>query len=82
MDSFEYKNVGFIGLGAMGGPMVGHLAEKLPKETRIYIFDVVESLLDDFCAKYPNRAFKARNAREVAEKSVWTCLSRVRTLAN
>jgi 3-hydroxyisobutyrate dehydrogenase-like beta-hydroxyacid dehydrogenase len=71
MSSFEYKNVGFIGLGAMGGPMVGHLANKLPAEVRIYIFDVVEAMVDEMCAKYPSKISRSANAKAVAE----TCVS-------
>jgi len=70
MSEYQYRTLGFIGLGAMGGPMMGHLADKLPRETQIYIFDVVDSLMDEYCAKYPNKIFKAKNARDVAEKSV------------
>jgi len=47
MVSFEDKLVGFIGLGAMGKPMAGHLANKLPAKTTIYGFDVVETTIDE-----------------------------------
>ncbi|KAJ9205930.1 hypothetical protein DTO164E3_1183 [Paecilomyces variotii] len=69
MTSPEYDNVGFIGLGAMGTPMVRQLAEKLPKEARIHVFDVVESAVDEICSRYPNRVFKGVSAKDVAEKS-------------
>lgn len=72
MSSFEYRTLGFIGLGAMGAPMVGHLAKKLPEETRIYIFDVVDTLMDELCKKYPGKVYKGSNAKDVAEKSVGT----------
>jgi 3-hydroxyisobutyrate dehydrogenase len=44
---FEYKFVGFIGLGAIGKPIAGHLANKLPAKTTIYGFDVVETTIDE-----------------------------------
>ncbi|KAK2813343.1 hypothetical protein FQN50_000658 [Emmonsiellopsis sp. PD_5] len=69
MATFECKTLGFIGIGAMGRPMVGHLARKLPAETRIYIFDVVEPVLDEVCAEHPEKVFRGKNARDVAEKS-------------
>jgi 3-hydroxyisobutyrate dehydrogenase-like beta-hydroxyacid dehydrogenase len=70
MVSFEYKAVGFIGLGAMGKPMAGHLAKKLPPDTVIYAFDVVQAVVDTLCIEFPKRVIKAANAKEVAEKSV------------
>lgn len=70
MVSFEYRAVGFIGLGAMGKPMAGHLAKKLPADTLIYVFDVVQSAVDELCSEFPNKVVKSGNAKEVAEKSV------------
>jgi 3-hydroxyisobutyrate dehydrogenase-like beta-hydroxyacid dehydrogenase len=70
MVSFEYRSVGFIGLGAMGKPMAGHLANKLPPETLIYVFDVVQAAVDELCAEFPNKVVKSSNAKDVAEKSV------------
>ena len=70
MGSVETPNVGFIGLGAMGLPMAGHLAAKLPAETRIHVFDVVQSLVDKLSSKYPETIVVCSSAREVAEKSV------------
>lgn len=67
---FEYKNLGFIGIGAMGKPMVGHLAAKLPADCHIHIFDVFEQAVDEACANHPGRVYKGYNARDVAEKSV------------
>ena len=70
MVSFEYKTVGFIGLGAMGRPMATHLANKLPQNTGIYVFDVVEEAVDEICNEFPKRVVKSSNAKAVAEKSV------------
>ncbi len=78
MASFEYKSLGFIGLGAMGKPMAGHLANKLPANTIIYVFDTVEAAVDELCTEFPNRVVKSANAKTVAEKSVGTQFSSLR----
>ena len=70
MAGLEGKTFGFIGLGAMGTPMVQNLAEKLPTGIKIYVFDVVEKAVDGLCSQCPNRVLKTQSAREVAEKSV------------
>ncbi|MCJ1327018.1 hypothetical protein MMC10_003684 [Thelotrema lepadinum] len=69
MAGLEGKTFGFIGLGAMGTPMVQNLAEKLPTGIKIYVFDVVEKAVDGLCSQCPNRVLKTQSAREVAEKS-------------
>lgn len=69
-ESFEFRTLGFIGLGAMGKPMVVHLANKLPPESRIYVFDVVEKVVDDLCAQFPNRVLKGSSAKDVAQQVV------------
>lgn len=74
MGSIEAINIGFIGLGAMGSPMAGHLAAKLPDETHIFVFDVVQSLVDQLCQQYPQKVTACSSAREVAERSV--CIPR------
>ena len=66
----DFKKLGFIGLGAMGMPMATHLANKLPSASQIWVYDVVEKVVDDMCAKFPGRIVKGRSAREVAENSV------------
>ncbi|KAF2871636.1 NAD binding domain of 6-phosphogluconate dehydrogenase-domain-containing protein [Massariosphaeria phaeospora] len=65
---FEFKTLGFIGLGAMGKPMLTHLANKLPSESQIYVFDVAEKVVDEVCAQFPNRVHKASSARDVAQQ--------------
>lgn len=70
MVSYEYTAVGFIGLGAMGKPMAGHLAKKLPPDTVIYVFDVMQAAVDELRSEFPGRVVKSANAKEVAEKSV------------
>ncbi|UPX20238.1 3-hydroxyisobutyrate dehydrogenase [Ascochyta rabiei] len=51
----------------MGKPMLEHLANKLPKESRIWVFDVVEQVVDEVCAAYPDRVFKGKSAKDVAQ---------------
>ncbi|KAF3032919.1 hypothetical protein E8E12_003751 [Didymella heteroderae] len=67
MADFEgFKTLGFIGLGAMGRPMLEHLANKLPEGSRLWVYDVVERVLDEVCAAYPNRVLKGTSAADVA----------------
>jgi 3-hydroxyisobutyrate dehydrogenase-like beta-hydroxyacid dehydrogenase len=68
--SFRFETLGFIGLGAMGSPMARHLATKLPSESRIWVYDVAEHLLDDICAAFPGRVVKGDNAKHVAQHVV------------
>ncbi|PGH02513.1 hypothetical protein AJ79_07626 [Helicocarpus griseus UAMH5409] len=67
--ALECKNLGFIGIGAMGRPMVENLAHKLPTDAQIHIFDVLEQAVIELCAQYPKRILKATSARDVTEKS-------------
>ncbi|KAF2453170.1 NAD binding domain of 6-phosphogluconate dehydrogenase-domain-containing protein [Lineolata rhizophorae] len=69
MALLTYSTVGFVGLGAMGRPMVEHLANKLPETTRIYVFDVVQAAIDQLCEKYPGRILKGSDAKDVAQKA-------------
>lgn len=70
MAESKYRSIGFIGLGAMGKPMAVHLANKLPSETRIHVFDVVQTVVEQVCADFPDRVYKGSSAKDVAEKSV------------
>lgn len=70
MRSVKESAIGFIGLGAMGRPMAGHLANKLPAQTRIYVYDVVGSVVDEICREFPGKVLKGTSAKDVAEKSV------------
>ncbi|ORY14064.1 NAD binding domain of 6-phosphogluconate dehydrogenase-domain-containing protein [Clohesyomyces aquaticus] len=67
-EALKFRALGFIGLGAMGKPMVIHLANKLPPESRIYVFDVVAQVVDDLCAQFPGRVLKGSSARDIAQK--------------
>jgi 3-hydroxyisobutyrate dehydrogenase-like beta-hydroxyacid dehydrogenase len=69
-DAFEFRTLGFVGLGAMGKPMLMHLANKLPEESRIYVFDLEEKLVDEVSANFPNKVFKGSSAKEVAQQVV------------
>jgi hypothetical protein len=54
----------------MGKPMVTHLANKLPLESRIWVYDVVQDVLDDICADFPERIVKGTSAKHVAQQVV------------
>jgi hypothetical protein len=67
---YEFKKLGFIGLGAMGVPMLSNLAKKLPEDSRIWVYDVVEQTVDDVCAEFPSKVLKGRSAKDVAQQAV------------
>ncbi|OAL45544.1 hypothetical protein IQ07DRAFT_212004 [Pyrenochaeta sp. DS3sAY3a] len=67
--SYEFKTLGFIGLGAMGRPMLEHLANKLPSESRIWVYDVFEKVVDELCSQYPDRVLKGTSAKDVAQQA-------------
>jgi 3-hydroxyisobutyrate dehydrogenase-like beta-hydroxyacid dehydrogenase len=69
-ESHEFRKLGFIGLGAMGRPMLSHLAKKLPEESRIWVYDVVEQVVDDVCAEFLDRVLKGKSAKDVAQQVV------------
>jgi 3-hydroxyisobutyrate dehydrogenase len=66
----NYSAIGFIGLGAMGAPMVGHLANKLSPDISIHVFDVVRSIVEELVNQFPNKIHAEKNSKDVAEKSV------------
>ncbi|KAL6160909.1 hypothetical protein ACJQWK_09155 [Exserohilum turcicum] len=49
--------------------MMSHLARKLPEDSRIWVYDVVEQAVDDACAEFPNRVLKGRSAKDVAQQA-------------
>ena len=65
-----FSKLGFIGLGAMGRPMLVHLANKLPEESQIYVFDVAEEAMNEVCTDFPNKVFRSTSAKNVAEQVV------------
>jgi len=66
----DFQTVGFVGLGLMGKPMVGHLANKLPASTRIYVYDVLQGAIDELESHHQGKIIRAMNAKDVADKSV------------
>ncbi|KAJ5513155.1 hypothetical protein N7463_002707 [Penicillium fimorum] len=63
------KAIGFIGLGNMGFWMVTNLANKLPANSKIHVFDIIPALMDDICTKYPERVIGCSGPKDVADKS-------------
>lgn len=66
----DFQKLGFVGLGAMGKPMATHLANKLPPESQIWVYDVVEKVVNDMCAEFPGRIVKGHSATDVAQHAV------------
>ncbi|KAI1638625.1 3-hydroxyisobutyrate dehydrogenase [Biscogniauxia mediterranea] len=62
-------SIGFIGLGAMGKPMVNNLVKNLPAGSRVFVHDVVEASMEELRASYPSMIVKSTNAKEVTEQS-------------
>ncbi|OAL19047.1 hypothetical protein AYO20_11694 [Fonsecaea nubica] len=69
MDLSKISSLGFVGLGAMGLPMAGHLAAKLPENVHMYVYDINQSSVDQLHHDYPQRVTKCSSAKEVADKS-------------
>lgn len=63
-------DVGFIGLGAMGKPMVENFAKKLPDGIKLHVYDIVSSAVDALQKAYPGRVYPAASPADVASKSV------------
>jgi len=73
MDLSKVSGLGFVGLGAMGLPMAGHLAAKLPENIRMFVYDINQSSVEQLHDPYPRRVVKCTSSKEVADKSViWT----------
>lgn len=69
-DELLPNSVGFIGLGAMGKPMVINLARNLPPKSQIYVHDTVDAPVNELCTRLPDIVVKSVSAKDVAEKSV------------
>ncbi|KAJ5230074.1 hypothetical protein N7489_010782 [Penicillium chrysogenum] len=65
----QAKAIGFIGLGNMGFSMATNLAEKLPVNSSVHVFDIIPALVDDICAKYPDRVVACSGPKDVADRS-------------
>ncbi|QQK42919.1 NAD binding domain of 6-phosphogluconate dehydrogenase-domain-containing protein [Penicillium digitatum] len=53
----------------MGFGMATNLAGKLPVKSKIHVFDIIPALMNDICAKYPERAMRCSDPKNVADKS-------------
>ncbi|OAA54567.1 3-hydroxyacid dehydrogenase/reductase [Niveomyces insectorum RCEF 264] len=60
---------GFIGLGAMGKPMALNLAKKLPPGSRVHVYDIAASAVDELCHAQPGNVIACKNAKDVTMKS-------------
>lgn len=69
-EPLQFRKIGFIGLGAMGKPMVVHLATKLPVDSQIFVFDIDEVAMHEVCTQFPGKVFRALSARDVAQQAV------------
>ncbi|KIW42698.1 uncharacterized protein PV06_06220 [Exophiala oligosperma] len=69
MDLSKISGLGFVGLGAMGLPMAGHLAAKLPESIQMFVFDINQASVDQLHSEFPRRIVKCSSAKEVADKS-------------
>lgn len=63
-------NLGFIGLGAMGSPMAKHIAQSLPSGSKLYIYDVVDKVMDDVAAFAPDKIKIETSPLAVAQQAV------------
>lgn len=63
-------NIGFIGLGAMGRGMAANLAKRVSGDSKVYVYDVVDGLMDDLHSEHPGTVRKSKSAKEVSEISV------------
>lgn len=63
------KAIGFVGLGVMGYPMACLLAQKLPTNTKLFVFDVAEAQLKKIHSEYPDRITLSKSSKEVTDSS-------------
>ncbi|KAK4462998.1 6-phosphogluconate dehydrogenase [Cladorrhinum samala] len=68
----QLDHIGFIGLGAMGKPMVTNLAKALDaaqSPAKIHIYDVVAAPIAELCSSFPDRIAECMNPLDVAKRS-------------
>ena len=65
------KNVGWIGLGIMGMPMVRNLLAKMKDDTQFYVYDVVQESIDQLVQDGQGRVHACSSSKDVADNSVW-----------
>ena len=63
-------NVGWIGLGIMGLPMVRNLLKQMDSSTNFYVYDVVRESIDKFVEDGQGRVHACGSSKEVADNSV------------
>lgn len=68
--SGEPLNVGFIGLGTMGFAMAVNLVTKLPRGSKLFVYDISTDAVNRFVAQHPGSAVAAGSAKEVTQNSV------------
>lgn len=70
------KNIGWVGLGLMGLPMATNLVKKMDSDTKFFVFDVVQEIVDKFVNLEEGKGTieACGSAKEVADKSVCTSL--------
>lgn len=66
----EPVSVGFVGLGTMGFPMAANLISKLPKGSKMYVYDISVDSVSKFKAQHPEEVVPCDSAKEVTEQSV------------
>ena len=64
-------NVGWIGLGIMGMPMVRNLLAKMKDHTQFYVYDVVQESIDNLVQDGQGRVHARSSSKDVADHSVW-----------
>lgn len=72
--SIPTGNVGFIGLGAMGSPMAKRIAQSLSDTSYLFVYDVMENVMDDLIAFYPDKIKKETSPVAVAKQAVCALL--------
>lgn len=73
MELSNVESVGFIGLGAMGKLMAGHLATKLPPTSKLYVYDVVHAPVEELVNKFPGKVVAGQSPKHVAQHAVCIC---------
>lgn len=66
------NSIGWIGLGLMGLPMATNLLRKTSKDTKIYVYDVIQDSMDKVLSleEAKGRVEACESSRAVADKSV------------
>ncbi|KAK4216952.1 NAD binding domain of 6-phosphogluconate dehydrogenase-domain-containing protein [Rhypophila decipiens] len=65
----QYFSLGFIGLGAMGKPMVTNLVLAVEPGAQVYVHDIATSVVEDLVGAHSGTIVGCASAKEVAEKA-------------